>query len=110
MLNDDFVLFTAVTTGTSVAYPFRGGDRFSTAVEWAALTTTGTIVYEWARSADYAGTWKTLATYAVAAGTPAFVDGETGDFAGNVWIRARFTTNADVAPTVYLGRATIGLY
>lgn len=111
MLTDKQVLLSGATTGTSVTVPMHGYTYLSPSVVWTTATTTGTIVFEWAHDPAFSGTWKAIATYAVGAGTPPFVDGDSFISPGSIYVRARFTVNADVAPTeISLSRSCGGLY
>lgn len=111
MLSDHITLFSTVVTGTSTAIPVGGFDRIAIGIQWYASTLAGQIVLEWAHTPDYAGTWANMGTYNFindAAGAQA---GESFDWSGDVWVRARFATNATVAcpPNVLLSRAKLGL-
>lgn len=109
MLSDSFTLFSTVTTGTSTAYPVGGYDRIAIGIQWYASTSAGQIVLEWSQTPDYTGTWANMGTYNVindAAGAQA---GESFDWSGDRWVRARFATNAtsNKPPTVILSRAKL---
>lgn len=111
MLSDTQTLFSTVVTGTSSDWPLHTFDRIATSIAWAADTAAGVIVYEVAPSSGYSGTWKTIATYTAINDAAGAFDGESLDWAGDVWIRARFTTNATAGkfPTVKITRQKIGL-
>lgn len=99
LLSDKITLLSGLLTGSSTPVPVHAFHYLSTNVAWATSTTTGTIVFEWALDPNYAGTWANISTYAVGSGTPPFVAGDSYVAPGNVFVRARFTVSADVAPT-----------
>lgn len=111
MLSDHFTLFSTVVTGTSTAYPVHAFDRIAISIQWYASTLAGQIVLEYAHTPSYTGTWKNIGTYNFINDAAGAQDGESFDWSGDVWVRARFATNAtaDCPPNVQLSRAKIGL-
>jgi len=92
------------TDGTGTALPFNHCRQIIGFVTYdsADAPGTGTLVAEWAWSADYTGEWSNLTTVVLAdlvagTGDPAFT------YPGGLpFVRWRFTDTADKAVTAYL--------